>query len=45
MPKQIENIQEQNTPELRAKKVRDILLKKNIIEKTEDNMVIKYIKE
>lgn len=45
MTKQIENIQEQNTPEARAKKVRDILVQKKVIKDAEKDMTIHYIKE
>lgn len=45
MSKQMDNIPVQSTHEIRAKKVRDILVQKNIIEKTEDAMVIRYIKD
>gem|GEM_PF-4324664 len=45
MSQQIEHIQAQNTPELRAKKVRDILVQKKVIKDTEKYMTVHYVKE
>lgn len=45
MSKQIENIQQQNTIELREKKVRDILVKEKVFKDTEKNMTMHYVKE